>query len=202
MFLLLICFFMQILEEKKYFEHYVKSFITKTFPKYYDKQLIDSEHSNIQEFDRIFGDLFRIYKYHEKYDLHWALKQANKEFFHILKQVSEEQLQPRLDHVSAALLQSGDLKDIKKYMKDLLKVTKKREKNFKRKSRYFSFLSVLISMIDIVVSVILIVLISMVSHIGNTLFESIFLSTLFVAFIALSKVTLDRFWVIPLIHRL
>jgi len=180
----------------------VKNFIIKAYPDYQNRKLIDQEHSNIEEFDDIFKNLFLIHKHRYKYDLHRALKEADKKFEIIINRIFKQQLKPRLKSIMKNLKESIDKVEIDKYSENLFKTAHKKEKNFRRKAKFLSILGVLVSLIDIIISVILIVAISMISHRGDTRINSVILGILFIVIIALLKVTLDRFWIIPNVHKL
>ena len=152
------------LNMKKRFQQLVKKFISKAYPDYQDTGLIEQEQSNIEEFDAIFGELFRIYKYKERYDLHRALKEADNQFKMIMDKIFQQQLKPRVSAIVKDLKESSEKKNMDVYSDDIFATARNKEKKFRKKSFLFSLLGNLVSLIDIIISVGLIVLISMISH--------------------------------------
>lgn len=180
----------------------VQSFIERTYPDHYDTKILQQENSNIEDFDRVFWELFKIHKYKYKYDLHRALKEADHQFKTIINKIFQQQLEPRINSILKNLKENVDKKNIDLHIKDLLAAVNQKEKKFKKKSHYFSILWILVSLIDIIISVGLIVMISMIAHRGDKFIQSVILGIIFVTTIALLKVTLDRFWIIPNVHKL
>lgn len=68
-------------------------------------------------------------------------------------------------------------------------------------SRRFSLLSSAVSFLDIIVSVALILIVTILSHLGDKVFDTVLISTLFIGVVALTKVTVDCFAIMPLIDR-
>lgn len=92
---------------------------------------------------------------------------------------------------------------IKRALEEIIlsEITKHKEKVFKRKSQYFNMLSNIITIIDVIISVFLILLISEIAHYLNAIVSSWVLWIIFVWIVALFKVTLDRFRIIPKVHK-
>ncbi|MFX0171600.1 MAG: hypothetical protein ACFE9L_06750 [Candidatus Hodarchaeota archaeon] len=78
---------------------------------------------------------------------------------------------------------------------------KQAKRRVNRFSRVFPLLNHGVSLLDILISVILILVATQISHEAGYYFDTILLSTLFIVFVALTKISLDRFFIIPTIDR-
>ncbi|MHA2202285.1 MAG: hypothetical protein ACW991_01225 [Candidatus Hodarchaeales archaeon] len=166
----------------KHFETEILTYLNLEFPDYYHKSILEPKKPSLKYMASLFDDFEKTYQDREKYNLHWAFKQANEAFkFEDLKKSSSTQECFRMYDEVAQTVQKQAIKRVNRF------------------SRSFSFLSHGVSLLDIIISVFLILVVTQISHIGDHLFETVLLSTLFIAFIALIKVSLDRFIIIPVI---
>ena len=132
----------------------------------------------------LFNEFKEIGKEKEKHNLKWAFKKANTDFnFEELQKV-----QPKSDCFVA-------------YDDVVCAVHKQSKAKINNFSRRFSLLSLGVSLLDIAVSVLLILIVTILSHIGDRVFDTLLFSTIFIALIALTKVSLDRFAIMPVIDR-
>ncbi len=132
-----------------------------------------------------------IYKNREKYDLHWAFYEAQQKMSGFFK-IFFNACRVKMDYLKQ---KNPNL------MKDFIHhIQVKRQKRITRKIKAYSIASFLVSFVDIILSLVLIILVSKVGHMGETLFSSALLGTLFFVLIAFLKVSLDRFYLVPKIH--
>ncbi|MHA2105166.1 MAG: hypothetical protein ACW981_17175 [Candidatus Hodarchaeales archaeon] len=168
----------------KQMETEILTYINYNFPNYHNGKILDHKKEKIKRMASLFDEFDEIHSEREKYNLHWAFKKAHDafQFNEAKKSSSTEDCFKQYDEVS-------------KY------VANQAINRVNWFSRSFSVLNHGVSILDIVVSVILILVVTQISHIGDYFFETVLLSTLFIAFVALVKVSLDRFFIIPLIDR-
>lgn len=178
------------------FSRRMTRFIERVYPDEFSLELVDPHRHRIQQFEEMFRWLDEIYAHRERYDLHWAFHEAEEVFRRQMDLSGAGIDQCLRQHYSrenrlrlTALTSRMDL------------TARRKSAAINRKTMYFSTISDLVSLIDIVISVILIVIISEIAHFGNTLFDSVVLILLFTGIIALLKVTLDRFFIIPRVRR-
>lgn len=165
-------------------ESEVLYYIEQKFPDYYHSGITKPKKAKIQHLSNLFDEFQEIGREKEKHNLKWAFKKAQASFnFEELQKV-----QPKTD----CFLVYDDV---------VCEVNKKAKSKINRFSRKFSWLSLGVSMLDLVVSIFLILIVTMLSHIGDQLFNTLLFSTLFIAFVALTKVLLDRFAVMPIIDQ-
>ena len=191
-------------EPKLYFWDMVMNYINKVYPWYDTFCLKKSIENNIWEFDEVFRDLRKIHKYKERYDLHRAMKNANKEFERLLSKMFKTQVAPRAEHLHKQLTKISEESNQSMIFDTKLfeKIAKKRQQTFTLKRRYFRLLSIAVDFIDIILSAFVVMLVTMIFHVEEWTFWSIYMSLLFLFLIAVLKVTLDRFWIQPIVDRL
>lgn len=165
-------------------ESEVLYYIEQKYPDYYHSNIIKPKKEKIQHLSNLFDEFKEIGQEKEKHNLKWAFKKANIAFnFEELQRV-----QPKTDCFVA-------------YDDVVCEVHKKAKTKINKFSRKFSWLSLAVSMLDVVVSVLLILIVTMLSHIGDKIFDTVLFSTIFIAIVALTKVSLDRFAVMPIIDQ-
>jgi hypothetical protein len=179
----------QDLNEKLYdqnlsLETEILYYIEQKFPDYYHDSITKPKKVKIEHLSNMFNEFKEISSDKEKHNLKWAFKKANEAFnFEELQKV-----QPKTDCFMA-------------YDEVVCAVHRQSKKKINNFSKKFSRLSFGVSMLDIMVSVALILVVTMLSHIGDEIFDTLLFSTLFIASVALVKVSLDRFAIIPVIDR-
>ncbi len=166
------------------FESEVLYYVEKKFPDYYHNDIAKPKKEKIAHMSKLFEEFEEIGREKEKHNLKWAFKKANTEFnFEELAKV-----QPKRDCFIA-------------YDDVVCAVHKQSKAKINNFSRRFSLLSLGVSLLDIAVSVFLILIVTIVSHMGDKVFDTLLFSTLFIGLVALMKVTLDRFAIMPIIDR-
>ncbi|WP_432664174.1 hypothetical protein R9X47_27040 [Wukongibacter baidiensis] len=173
----------------------VNTIIKEVFPQFYSQELINSEKEYISQADEIFDEIEEVYRDRERYSMHWAFENAQDKINDFYIQVTEGRIKDELQSYE------GKYKILTEFGK-LDKINKKRIKQIKRVFRMYSTISSLVSIIDIIISLILILIISEISHRGEYLITSAYLSVLFVIFFALLKVTLEKYYIMPRVERL
>lgn len=162
----------------------IHKYILETYPDYYHTNITKPKKTKIDHMSKFFTEFRDIEREKHKHNLKWALKKASDEFtYDQLKKA-----QPPIDCFGTF--------DV--VVSEVRKVSKSKINNL---SRRFSLLSLAVSLLDIMVSVVLILMVTMLSHFGDKVFNTVVFSTLFIALVALAKVSLDRFAIIPLIDR-
>lgn len=172
--------------------------VQNNIKKYYPcgKVKVSIKHINkIAEIEKYLKQNVEISKNRTMYDLQWAFKDSQKR----INLFFEESL-----HEIIQILNTLKKEDpfFYKELIHLKQINKHHKKALNRNVQSYQIASFLISFIDIIISMILIVLISQISHIGQAFFSSAILGTLFIAIIALLKVSLDRKYIIPKVHKL
>ncbi|MHA1308652.1 MAG: hypothetical protein ACTSQN_15280, partial [Candidatus Heimdallarchaeota archaeon] len=159
-------------------------YMQTVYPEYCDVDLFSSKEKITSQSETVCRELHEIYLNRERYDLHWAFKRANESII-----VRQEKISKKIHS------------KIPSYKEILVNTDKRTKLRVKRTRNIFNFLSILISVIDIAVSVALILLVTFLSQHIESLIESVLLNILFIGLIALAKVSLDRFVIIPQIDR-
>lgn len=162
------------------FIEHLDSYIDDVFPEFYSESIFEKKKEKIDETNTKFDTLFEIYEERKKYNLHWAFKQASNLF-----------------KASAVRAEDKLLTEKEEYKACIIDLREKGITEIKRVSQFYSALNIINSVADIVVSVALILIVTLISQYGERLLESILLTILFIAVIALTKVMLDRFFIIP-----
>ena len=160
----------------------ILSYIEQKYPDYYHESITKYKKEKIAHLSKLFNEFNDIHQEKEKHNLKWAFKKANETF-------NFEELQ-NIPHKSDCFI---------KYDEVVCLVNKQSKVRINRFSKMFSFLSYGVSILDIMVSVILILAVTVISHIGDHIFDSLIVSLIFISVIALIKVSLDRFAIIPII---
>lgn len=159
-------------------------YVEQKFPDYYHNDISKPKREKIAHLSKLFDEFTEIGREKEKHNLKWAFRKANNDFnFEELQKV-----QPKRDCFIA-------------YDDVVCAVNKQSKAKINNFSRRFSLLSMGFSLIDIAVSVLLILIVSLITHFGEGIFNTLVLSSLFIALVALIKVTLDRFAIMPVIDR-
>jgi len=159
-------------------------YMQNVYPEYCNVDLLEGKERITSRSETICRELHGIYLNNERYDLHWGFKKANESIV-----VGQEKISKKIE---------GLIPDYKEIFANTSRRTKLR---VKRTRNIFNFLSVFISFIDIVISVGLILLVTFLSQEIESMIESVLLNILFIGLIALAKVSLDRFVIIPQIDR-
>ena len=171
-------------ESVKQMESEILTYINYNFPDYHDVKILEYKKEKIKHISSLFDEFDEIHAEREKYNLHWAFKKAHDAFqFNELKKSKESSKE--------ACFKEYDV--VAKYVVD------QAINRFNWFSRSFSILNYGVSVLDIVISVILILAVTQISH--SIHFDTLLLATMFIAFVALVKVSLDRFFIIPTIDR-
>lgn len=166
------------------FESEILYYVEQKFPDYYHNDIAKPKKEKIAHMSKLFEEFEEIGREKEKHNLKWAFKKANTEFnFEELAKV-----QPKRDCFIA-------------YDEVVCAVHKQSKAKITNFSRRFSLLSLGVSMLDIVVSILLILIVTMISHVGDKIFDTLLFSTIFIGLVALTKVSLDRFAIMPVIDR-
>ncbi len=165
----------------------VYAFIEQVYPECADG--IMQQAPDLSELDELFTSLEEIYGQRERYDLHWVLRDTQERFNRIYAKLK------------SGVQQNMDSNDLVGQMRELLGIENRQLATIRRTSQLFGLLSFLVSFIDIVISVALILLISTIAHWAQLHISSLLLVLIFVGLVALLKVTLDRFLIIPAVNR-
>ena len=160
----------------------IHNYILKYYPNYYHTDITKPKQAKIDHMNNLFNDFSGIESNKSQHNLKWVLKRATDEFTY-------DQLKKA--HKTTDCFGAFD--------EVVLKLRKESKSKINKLSKRFSFLSTAVSLLDIVVSVILILIVTILSHLGDKLFNTVLVSTMFIGLIALTKVSLDRFAIMPLI---
>ena len=79
-------------ESRKQFESDILSYLSLEFPNYYDRSILEYKKESIKQVSSLFDDFQHISADKEKYNLHWAYKNASDAFkFDEFKKTSASQ---------------------------------------------------------------------------------------------------------------
>lgn len=170
------------------FEETMKRFAREVYPEEYSEDLFEARASYTGHAAEIFGDLYGIYEDREQYDLHWAFKDASRLFKEFSEHVPDRErgARPKSPHYNEYF--DGMRNRVRKHIAAT--------------GRKYELLSFAVSFIDIAISVALILVVTALAQLGEKGMQSIVLLALFVAAVALAKVSLDRFLIIPKVEKL
>lgn len=186
---------LDIRENPRDFYSRLEKFLKDTYPDQYEAFHLDSYNFRIDRYEKLFSYLDEIYAHRRRYDLHWALNEA-QERMNVLVRETTETVRDYLEEQ----LTPDEFMQISLLSAEMAETTSDISRKVSRILTKFQTISFLVSLVDIIISVILIILISHFAHFGNTLIDSILIGILFTGFIAFLKVTLDRFYIIPKIR--
>ena len=162
----------------------LNAYLAEVYSEYCDVDLLANKEDLAKRSEKICKELHEIYLNKERYDLHWAFKQANESILYRQEKINKK-IEEKIPN-----------------FKEIVSTTSRKTKlRVKRIRNTFNSLSFLVSFIDIIISVALILLVTMLSQQIESLIESVLLNILFVGLIALVKVSLDRFVIIPRIDK-
>lgn len=159
-------------------------YMQTVYPEYCDIDLLESKEKITSQSEEVCRELHEIYLNRERYDLHWAFKRANESVI-----VRQDKIGKKIESI------------IPDYKEIFINTSKRTKLKVRRNRNIFNFFSIFISVLDIAVSVALILLVTFLSQRIEHLIESVLLNILFIGLIALAKVSLDRFVIIPWIDR-
>lgn len=162
----------------------IQSYIKEVYPDYSSEDVLKDKMPIIEKSECICKDLNDIYCEREKYSLHWAFKQASESVI-----IRQQKLSEKLIEI---------IPDYQEIVTSASKSTKLRVKQIRN---IFNTLSFLVSFVDIVVSVGLILLVTFLAQEIESHIDSLILNIVVIGFIALLKVTLDRFLIMPAVDR-
>lgn len=171
-------------------------FIDTVFPEFDAKELIAAQLQAVERLDAIYAEMESIAENRDRYNLHWALREAGVRHGQIL-----EELEIAVHEALRPCIESRECEELATIDEEIRDIDRLRSWSILHNAKYYSTISFAVSLVDIAVSVCLIVLISEIAQLGGSLLSSLLLGVLFVAFIALLKVTLDRFYIIPAVER-
>ncbi len=162
----------------------IQEYITEVYPEFDNLEILQNKMPVIERSDCICKELNDYYCERERYDLHWVFKQASQSVI-----VRQQKLSEKLRE------------EIPNYQEIVASTSNSTKLRVKRMKNIFNLLSFLVSFIDIAVSVGLILLVTFLSQKIESQIESLILNIVVIGFIALAKVSLDRFLIIPAVER-
>ncbi len=161
----------------------VKKEIERLYPPYKGIGISGSDLEVLKKIHNFIDRKEKIYSERHKYDLQWAFRDAHDRINGL---VSELILMREKDPSLSEMITKN--------------VNSRRIKRLDKNIRIYSLASTFVCLIDIIISLVLIMAISEIGHMGDGMFSSALLSTLFFIIVILLKVTLDRFYIIPKVH--
>lgn len=193
-------FWKLMVKYKTKFRQDIVDFIKEYYPDYCTLCMpeLDNEHHHVKKFEKVFNDLDLIINDHKKYNLHGVIKDTEKRFESIFTEIMESQVNPEIGAIQNKIGKKESLLDIQKVLNQ---IAEHKVELAEKEAKKFSRLSFVVSLVDIVISIALILTITKISHFTDGAINNILFGTLFVGFVALLKVTLDRFWLIPRVDK-
>lgn len=174
----------------------LQEFLARVYPEFDPKDLIAGQLQAIGRLDAVYAEMEEIAVNRDRYDLHWALKKAGVMHGRIM-----EELEMAVREALGSCIEARECEDLAAIDEEIRDIDRLRSWSILHNAKYYSTISFVVSLVDIIVSVVLIVIVSEIGLLGGDLVGSIMLGILFLAFIALFKVTLDRFYIIPAVKR-
>ena len=162
----------------------IHKYILQKYPMYYHANITQPKKVKIEHMTKLFAELQDIGSQKDKHNLKWAFKKAHNDLGY--NQLIKVQ-------------QTTDC--FKAYDEVVLDVKEQSKKNIDTLSRKFELLSNGVSLIDLIISFFLIIGFSLFTQYGAQFSEVLVLGPLFLVFIALTKLSLDRFAIAPLINK-
>ena len=159
-------------------------YIEQKFPDYYHNNITNPKKAKINHLSLLLNEFKEIGQNKEKYNLKWAFRRANESFNYEELQKAQQMLK------TDCFLAYDDVVQV---------VHKKSVERINNFSKKLSFLSLTVDFLDIFISVMLIVIFSLIVQLGNRIFNTILLGIVFIGFIAILRVILDRIAINPII---
>lgn len=144
----------------------------------------------IQSIDEVFEKIDEIHLNRHKYDLHWAFEDAQVKLKHFISNLWKEHIQLQEKSLIENLVMSEDIQKLEKLNQEI-------EKKMRLKFKWFSLIPNLITFVEMGISLFLVIGLSKLSHSGETLIHSAYLSIAFVAIMAFFKVIIEKYWLKP-----
>ena len=145
------------------------------------QEILNKYEKKMEMMSEFYSELDVIYEEREKFSLHWAYKNASFQLNKHLQQIDQH-------------IQENTVTEPR-----MVELTKSIRHDVKGASNRYNYLSKTTLALDIIISVLLILGVTMLAQSIEGNLESILLTTAFIGGIALSKVSLDRFLIIPYI---
>ncbi|RZN45549.1 hypothetical protein EF808_06460 [archaeon] len=189
--------------EMSRFNRMVEDFIKTTYEDFNPHPLVICDTSDLERYADIFSLLWKRYNERWRYDLHGTLKEAEIMFDQLFKEVETKKFQPIVDHLFCVTDKSDEnsCDFLAKVVSDLESIVDHERKKVELRKKRVSIISSILSFADIIISVALIVAISFVSHIGQDFIGTVWVGVAFIVLVAFFKVSLDRFYILPLIRK-
>ena len=159
-------------------------YIEQKFPDYYHNDIANPKKAKINHLSLLLNEFKEIGQNKDKYNLKWAFRRANESFNY--EELQKAQQMSKTD----CFLAYDDVVQV---------VHKKSVERINNFSKKLSFLSLTVDFLDIFISVVLIVIFSLIVQLGNKIFNTILLGIVFIGFIAILRVFLDRIAINPII---
>lgn len=165
-----------------------------TLCKCFDSKVCSVKSTYLEEMDAVFEEINDIHVNRHRYDLHWAFDDAQSKLKHFTAELWK-------NHIA---LQEKELEERAVLSEDLQKLNllnQQMEQKLKRKFKWYSYLSNLVTVAEMGISVLAVIGLSHLSHSGESLIHSAYLSMVFVGIMAFFKVVLERYWIKPQIDK-
>ena len=172
----------------------VYKILNEIYPKHYNDFFISKQKKHMEKFDKIFEEIEAIYNEKEKYNLKWAYKNAQESFNKAFFDIIDKNIKPEISKYKDKIQDEQILR--------LKNINFKMKEKLKRRFEIFSIASSFVSFIDVIFSMFLILIISKLTNQGKNVISSATLSFLFIAFMAFSKVTINKFVISPKVKKL
>ena len=130
-----------------------------------------------------------VYKNREQYNIHWAFNHSQKMMNQYFNKFAVQRIQSKSKQFKSSNCTICD--------KFICKANQRRRNRLKRKIQTYSYTSLLITLLDILLAVIMVLAITRLKTVAEHLFTT---GVLFAVLIAVTKVTLDKFWITPKVH--
>ena len=181
----------------------MQSFMHETYPDYDEQPLLSCKSKSLGDIESTFNSLKKRYDNRKLYNLNGVLAEARGKFNVLFNRIERQQFVPLINklRVQAGPADPYSCDYLEHVIEELDGIIDHKREKVRHALERFSALSFILSLTDIIVSVVLIVIISFVSHFGQAHIQAAAIGILFIVLVAFFKVTLDRFFIMPLIHK-
>ncbi|PCI24637.1 hypothetical protein COB57_04460 [Candidatus Peregrinibacteria bacterium] len=172
---------------------HVQKKLKEISPEYIKDINFEDVKMTLQPFEDFYKKSNAIYAEHEKYDLHWAFKDSQKNIHLSMSQlIADINAQYKICKYRNV--------EVSNTISDIQKILIGHETKIKHWVRFYDIGSFFVTFIDIIISLILILMVTKIGKFGETIFDTGLIATLFVSLVAFLKISLDRFYIIPKVH--
>ncbi len=162
--------------------------------KCFENKMCSVGQDTIKSIDAVFDEIDDIHTNRHKYDLHWAFEDAQERLKDFTTNIWKDHLALKEESYALKPEFSENLDKLETFNQAI-------EKKMKRKFKWFSSIPNIVTFVEMGISLLMVIGLSKLSHSGESLIHSAYLSLAFVGIMAFFKVTLEKYWLKPQIDK-